>query len=334
MRSPLLMLAAGMLVLTSCDGTPAQPTDEPLAFTVGSASAVLPEGRVPYHSQQVWDIVDENGETIWQDLEARPFAGGWFRLASNLLSADPEELRECVLQTEQGVLLLNCDGWSISANADDRNCEHGSVYPIAQISWTLTCESVTPTFDPWVTAGPSAIFRVTAAPTAHGNRVFQRWEVSIGTEVMPCAEGLGSLTCTVSPTQQYPAGVMPFFRLVYGPQYVFGGFLAPVESSPAVNVAKAGRAIPLKFRLGGDQGLAILAAGSPISQPVTCDLAPAGEQIETVAAAKAGGLTYDAVSDTYTYVWATEKDWSGTCRTLRMTLSDGETYEAEFRFTK
>jgi hypothetical protein len=333
MRSTLLMLAAGMLVLTGCDGTPAQPSDEAPAFTAAPASTVLPDGHVPYTNQQMWDIVDEDGETIWQDFEAQPLTGGWFRLASNLLSGDPDELRECPLGEDQGLSVLNCDGWVITRNPD-RSCANNDVYPIAQVSWTTTCRSVTPTLDPIVTAGPSTIFRVTAAPSAPGNRVFQRWEVSIGTEVMPCAEGLGSLTCTVSPTQQYPAGVMPFYRLVYGPQYAFSGFLAPVEGAPAVNVAKAGRAIPLKFRLGGDQGLAVLAAGSPTSQPVTCDLAPAGEQIETVAAAKADGLTYDAASDTYTYVWATEKDWSGTCRTLRMMLSDGETYEAEFRFTK
>ena len=330
MRSPLLMLVAGVLVLTSCDGTPAQPSDEAVAFPAASAATVLPDGRVPYINQQLWDIVDENGETIWQNIEDQPFSDGYFRLATNFVSDD---IADCQASDVLEVYLL-CDQWA-DIISRHRLCSPSAIYPIVQASAMETCyDLLGVSVNPKHALGPWIIFRATAAPTAPGNRVFQRWEITIGGDPMPCAEGLGSLTCTVSPTQQYALGVAPFFRLVYGQQYAFSGFLAPVEGAPAVNVAKAGRAIPLKFRLGGDQGLAILAAGSPISQPVACDLAPAGDQIETIAAAKAGGLTYDAVSETYTYIWATEKDWSGTCRTLRMTLSDGETYEAEFRFTK
>ena len=70
--------------------------------------------------------------------------------------------------------------------------------------------------------------------------------------------------------------------------YDFGaGFLAPLDDD-AVNALKAGQGVPVKFSLGGDQGLDILDEGSPSSRPVTCDASavldpveetvPAGEQ--------------------------------------------------------
>jgi hypothetical protein len=34
----------------------------------------------------------------------------------------------------------------------------------------------------------------------------------------------------------------------------------------------------------------------------------------------------------YTYVWKTDRSWAGTCRKFVLTLSDGTTHEALFRF--
>ncbi len=48
------------------------------------------------------------------------------------------------------------------------------------------------------------------------------------------------------------------------------GFFAPVDMT-ALNVVKAGQAIPIKFSLGGDYSLDIMAAGYPASAPVACD---------------------------------------------------------------
>ena len=43
------------------------------------------------------------------------------------------------------------------------------------------------------------------------------------------------------------------------PAYNFRGFFAPVQADPVLNVVKAGSSVPLKFSLGGDQGLKVLA---------------------------------------------------------------------------
>ena len=44
------------------------------------------------------------------------------------------------------------------------------------------------------------------------------------------------------------------------------------------------------------------------------------------------GLSYDAASDTYTYVWKTDKSWEGTCRQLIVKLNDGRERVAFFTF--
>ena len=42
--------------------------------------------------------------------------------------------------------------------------------------------------------------------------------------------------------------------------YRFSGFFPPVDNPPILNVANAGSSVPVIFSLGGNQGLAILAA--------------------------------------------------------------------------
>jgi predicted outer membrane repeat protein len=124
------------------------------------------------------------------------------------------------------------------------------------------------------------------------------------------------------------------FEVQQAAGFTFTGFFAPVENLPTVNVARAGSGIPVKFSLGGNQGLSIFASGSPGSQQITCDAsAPQGPIEETV---NAGGssLSYDAAMDRYTYVWKTDRGWGGTCRTLTLTFTDGTTRAASFRFTR
>jgi hypothetical protein len=95
----------------------------------------------------------------------------------------------------------------------------------------------------------------------------------------------------------------------------------------------AGRAVPIKFSLSGDQGLEVLAEGYPRSQRVPCDADNPVDQIEETVTAGASGLTYDAAADEYTYVWKTDKAWAG-CRQLVLKLDDGTVHRANFKFTR
>jgi hypothetical protein len=113
--------------------------------------------------------------------------------------------------------------------------------------------------------------------------------------------------------------------------YNFSGFLQPIDPD-AVNVVKGGAAVPVKFSLNGDQGLDILAAGSPSSIQVGCTTGEEMNSLEETVTAGASSLTYDPLADQYTYVWKTDKAWAGTCRQLSITLNDDTVHTADFQF--
>lgn len=122
-----------------------------------------------------------------------------------------------------------------------------------------------------------------------------------------------------------PVGANPysFGKFIQNQRYEFSGFFAPVDNLPAVNTMKAGAAVPIKFGLGGDKGLDILAAGSPSSRQVTYDGSAGSNAVEETVTAGASSLHYDTLSSQYTYVWKTQKEWAGTCRQFDLRLKDG-----------
>jgi hypothetical protein len=93
---------------------------------------------------------------------------------------------------------------------------------------------------------------------------------------------------------------------------------------------KAGQSVPVRFSLGGDQGLAIFAAGYPKSQQVACDSTAPVDGVEETITAGGSSLSYDAASDLHKYVWKTDKRWAGGCRQLVLRLVDGTYRRAGF----
>ena len=72
--------------------------------------------------------------------------------------------------------------------------------------------------------------------------------------------------------------------MTYNVNYAWRGVFQPVDNQPMLNSVKAGSAIPVKFSLGGNQGLSIIASGYPASKVVACDAAPA-DAIEVTSTA-------------------------------------------------
>jgi hypothetical protein len=120
----------------------------------------------------------------------------------------------------------------------------------------------------------------------------------------------------------------------YNVIYDWAGFFRPVDNEPTVNTVKAGSAIPVKFSLGGNQGLGIFATGFPKSQKVLCESGVPQDTIEETVTAGGSSLSYDPIADQYVYVWKTEKSYAGTCRQLTVTLIDGTVHTASFNFTR
>jgi len=116
--------------------------------------------------------------------------------------------------------------------------------------------------------------------------------------------------------------------------YDFNGFFSPVNNAGEWNIVKSGRAIPVKFSLNSDQGMAIFQTNSPNTRTVACDRTRSSDVFEETVTAGSSGLKYNPKKGTYNYIWKTKKAWAGTCKELVVTLIDGTTHNAFFNFTK
>jgi hypothetical protein len=115
------------------------------------------------------------------------------------------------------------------------------------------------------------------------------------------------------------------------PTYPFGGFYAPV-SNTKVNTELAGSIVPFRFSLGGDQGKQVIT--SVVSGVSACAVGATPGSPVAATAPLGVKLQYAKGSGTYWWFWQTKSSWAGTCRTFVMTLDDGTSHSATFKFQK
>ena len=152
--------------------------------------------------------------------------------------------------------------------------------------------------------------------------------VASGSPIDTASVGGKSFTVNATDNAGNPASLTHGYSVIYN----FSGFLQPVDNLPTLNVVAAGKGIPVKFSLRGNQGLNVLAAGFPTSQKIACSGGAAVDDVEQTLTVGNSSLSYDAATDTYTYGWKTEKAWAGTCRQLTIKLNDGTEHLANFKF--
>jgi hypothetical protein len=113
--------------------------------------------------------------------------------------------------------------------------------------------------------------------------------------------------------------------------YDFGGFFQPVSNAPTMNDVRAGAPVRISFDLAGDQGLDVLAPGSPASDEVTCD--GSSEIFDGLPTESKQGLTIGGGDHArYAYRWETSRSWAGSCRQFVLLLDDGTFHRANFDF--
>lgn len=152
-------------------------------------------------------------------------------------------------------------------------------------------------------------------------------------------------TCEGLAAQNYTASYVSGLVTV---SYSWSGFFQPIDTKDGgkgkdstvtagtiFNKAKAGSSIPVKFSLGGNQGMSIFMTGYPKVTKVACDTAAVvTDPIEEFSTATTTGLAYDASTGQYNYTWKTATTLANTCQRLEVKLADGNSYYAFFTFTK
>jgi len=184
----------------------------------------------------------------------------------------------------------------------------------------------------------------TLAATVSPNPVLLNGSATVSPNASDAVSGVGLATCRPVETSSVGrksllcgavdrAGNQTEQVVDYIVAWPFTGFVG-LNAAPALNPAKTGGSIQVKFSLGGDRGLAILAAGSPTSQAMSCGASTAAVTALKVPAVAASSLSYNARTDIYTYDWKTDKSWAGTCRQLSVKLVDGTERTLNFQFAK
>lgn len=139
---------------------------------------------------------------------------------------------------------------------------------------------------------------------------------------------------TASLTGQDRAGNASTAICSYVVAYVFDGFFSPVDGGGVLNVAKAGRAIPLKWRLTDASGAPIagLTTATVTVTSLACSAATSDDLLEETLA---GGSGLQNLGDGYYQLnWKTPSSYAGSCKTMRLDLGEGLLHAALFKFTK
>ncbi|HEU4675793.1 MAG TPA: PxKF domain-containing protein [Motilibacteraceae bacterium] len=116
--------------------------------------------------------------------------------------------------------------------------------------------------------------------------------------------------------------------------YAFGGFQAPIHPL-AVNRVKAGSAVPVTFVLRTQDGpvsdpSAVVSISSATSASCACPARGATTDSMTVSD-PLSSLRLDRATGRFTYVWKTDRSWSGQCRVLTVALDDGTSHQVLFQ---
>lgn len=227
--------------------------------------------------------------------------------------------------TQAKVTAVNC-----SATDGAGNTGHGS-FSVTVQDTTAPLIDQPDDIGPIDATGPTGAIATFDTPATH--------DVVDGDGVADCDHASGTVfplgtttvTCNAVDARGNHATPVSFDVTVH---YPWNGFFRPIDNLPMVNSAKAGSAIPVKFDLGGNMGLAIFAQGYPRVVLMQCTSGALEDVVEETVTAGSSTLTYDAAAHQYIYVWKTDKAWAGSCRQLQLKLADGTVHAANFKFTK
>ena len=143
--------------------------------------------------------------------------------------------------------------------------------------------------------------------------------------------GSREFTVTASDGAGNTAAASAGYRVVYD----FEAFLWPVRKRPRVNTWVAGRSVPIRFELGGNQGLDVIEDGWPQVAVVGCDFTAQPEAGDPARHPRwFRELVYRKSKKRYVMVWQTDRRWAGTCRQFMLKLEDGTVKRADFKFVR
>jgi hypothetical protein len=114
----------------------------------------------------------------------------------------------------------------------------------------------------------------------------------------------------------------------------FVGFAQPVDNNAVLNVARAGRTVPLKWQLlnAWNNPVTNLANAKVSTQSLTCTNGTPTDDIEQYSAGSSG--LQNLGGGYYQLNWQTPNSYAGSCKTMLLDIGDGVSHKALFKFIK
>jgi hypothetical protein len=306
----------------------------------GENSLISGEG---IHTLEYWSVDNASNEEIHQaaqiDIDLTPptinytlsplaNSNGWNNTDVTVSFACNDNLSGLTAGSPPADTILTTEGTNQSVT--------GICFDLAGNSASLSVDGINidktaPTLSP--TVSPNTVpLNGSATVSANANDALSGIAYQSCEALDTTTAGTKTVSCTATDNAGNTSTASASYTVSSDSGFTFTGFFQPVDNLPTINQMKSGRGVQINFSLGGDQGLNIFAAGYPASQQIPCASNVPVDNIETTVVARSSSLSYDPLTDQYTYTWMTDKMWAKTCRELTFLFTDGTLRSAQFKF--
>jgi hypothetical protein len=267
---------------------------------------------------------DNTPPIITSNVVGTPGNNGWYvnDVTVSWNVTDPESAISS--QTGCDAVVINADtiGTTIT-------CEATSAGGTASASVTIKRDATKPSLNPSVAPNP-VLLNGSATATAGAADNLSGIASQSCDAVNTSSVGAKSISCSATDNAGNSNTASANYRVAYD----FIGFTSPVDNNGVLNVARAGQALPLKWRLLDAGGNPVTTLGSVkiTAQNLTCDLGATADQVEEYAAGSSG--LQNLGDGYYQFNWKTPSTYAKSCKTMHLDLGEGATRTALFRFTK
>lgn len=190
---------------------------------------------------------------------------------------------------------------------------------------TVRIDRTAPTLAPMAPA--SVLLNATASASANGSDALSGVAAQACTALVTASVGQRTTTCTVTDQAGNSASAGTGYRVVYG----FNGFTAPVQNAPVLNVLKAGRSVPLRWRVLDANGAPVSNLSSASVAAVSIGCPAASENRITVYGGSNASLQ-NLGNGYYQMDWQSTSALRNLCRRLELDLGDGQPRSVQFKF--